>query len=163
MPRELLYLMTFGAADRRLIMDMPALREAMQWATPAKWVGELELWRRSEQERISAKLRNQSPDGAGMRAQAVDDLAEAAAVIAGLENGRKMTLFSKVCAIGKYAANGVLTENEVRGAFMSAARANGSLQKHGKAISVTIRNALNLSSNDPLPLLARKYQTGANG
>ena len=163
MPRKLLYLKTFNANERRLIMDTPKLKEAMKWANPAEWISELEAWRHAEQERISAKLRNQAPDGEGMRRQATNDLAEAAAEVAGLEDGRRTKLFSTVCAVGKYVAHGVLTESEFRCAFMDAAGANGSLRKYRVAdISNAIRNALTASSNDPLPLLARKYLTGGN-
>lgn len=160
MPRDLCYLMTFGQKDRRLIMDTAELKNAMRLATPAQWLSELQAFYDRQRERIAERMKYQAADAKGMRAQALNDLHIAAAECAGLRDGRRNKLYSLACSVGKYVANGVLTDNEFRMTFMDAVRTNGALQEHGiQWATTTLRNALNRSQADALPPLAREFRS----
>jgi hypothetical protein len=158
-PRALLYLATFNAKERALIKETPALHKALKTALPEQWASVLQDWRQSEAERIS-NLLSAIDDEDGMRRQALHDLHVVAAEFAALSDGRRQKLYSLACRIARYVVHGKLTDDEFRSALMNAARANGSLMKHGPAWAVTtIRNAIVCASNDPLPPLARVFRT----
>ncbi len=157
-PRGLLYLATFKARDRRLIAETPALREQVRDTESSAWPGILSDWCAAETAKIAARTPC-SGDADGYRVQALSDLAAAAAEFTALSDGRRTGLFQIACRVAKYANHGLLTEQELRSAFMDAARTNGALAKHGAPWAVTaIRSALNTSRNDTLPPLARAFR-----
>ena len=158
-PRGLLYLATFKGRDRRLISENPALREQVRTTEPSAWSGIISNWYAAEAAEILARAPT-CVDADGYRAQALSDLASAAAEFAVLGDGRRTGLFQIACKVTKYVHHGYLTEQELRSAFMDAARANGALAKHGAPWAVTsIRSALNASRSDTLPPLARQFRT----
>ena len=100
----------------------------------------------------------------GMRAQALSDIREAAGAYAELIDGRRSQLYGMVCRIGKYVANGIVTEAELRAMSHEAAEANGGISKHGRGwANATITSALRSSRSDALPLLARRFRSKGGG
>ena len=157
MPRELLYMMTFSGRERALLETYPELTAAIHEAGPERWTAILQNWRERE---AANKVTFDDSDGDGMRRQALHDLKTIAIEFAGLVDGRRQKLFSLACGVARYVHHGFLSENEFRASLMDAARANGSLAKHGAPWAVcTIRNAINRASRDPLPPLARAFRS----
>ena len=159
LPRELLYLMTFSVRERRWIDATPSLKTAVSDSTPERWASILAGWRDREAV-LKVATAPDDIDDDGMRRQALHDLHAIAVEFAGLSDGRRQKLFSLACRVARYVHHGFLSDIEFRGTLMDAARANGSLAKHGAPWAVsTIRNAINRASRDPLPPLARAFRT----
>jgi len=156
-PSELLFLMSFSARERAFIDATPDLKAQMSSGAPEGWSSIFDQWRDQE----AAKIAPQDvDDDEGMRRQALHDLRAVAAEFASLTDGRRQKLFTLACKVGKYVAHGVLTDMEFRSALLEAARANGSLAKHGAPwVVTTIRNAINRASGDSLPPLARAFRS----
>jgi hypothetical protein len=159
MPRELLYLMTFNSRERTLITETAILTEAIKEASPDRWDSILRTWRVDEAKRLAERCQPMD-DEEGMRRQALHDLHAIAVEFASLTDGRRQRLFSLACRVARYVVHGKLSEIEFRGTLMDAARANGSLVKHGPVWAVsTIRNAINCAGKDPLPPLSRAFRS----
>lgn len=158
-PRGLLYLATFNGSERRMIAETPVLREQVRTTEPSAWPGILTEYYAAEATKAAARTPCRG-DADGYRAQALSDLAAVAAEFSALSDGRRTGLFQIACKVTRYAHHGFLTEQELRSAFMDAARNNGALAKHGAAWALAaIRSALNTSRNDALPPLARAFRT----
>jgi hypothetical protein len=160
-PLELVYLATFSARERALIAGTAGLREMICAAGSHKWADVMKRWRDAE----AAKLRQHVgpfPDKKGYRAQALSDLQRAACTYASLSDGRRSRLYNIACGVTKYFHHGYLSEQEIRSAFLDAARANGALGKYGLVwADATLRSAFSRARNDALPRLAREFR--ANG
>ena len=160
MPRDLLYLMTFSARERATIMQTPQLATAIRNSGPTQWWNEMQAWREAERARIASRFLSSDDDDDGMRRQALHDLQAITVEFAALTDGRRQKLFSLACRVARYVVHGKLSEIEFRSALMDAARANGSLVKHGTVWAITtIRNAINQASRDPLPPLSRAFRS----
>jgi hypothetical protein len=158
-PRGLTYFATFKDRDRRLIAENPALRERVRTSEPSAWPGILADWYAAEAAKTVARIPCNA-DAEGYRAQALSDLAAAAAEFAALSDGRRTGLFQIACRVGKYVAHVHLSDAEFRAAFMEAARTNGALQKHGPQWAVkALRSALDKSRTDTRPPLARAFRS----
>lgn len=156
----LLYLATFGAAERALINSNSELRAAIKKAEPSAWAAILDQHRIAEQQAVCARTAHIQDDDDGMRRQALCDLEVAARHYAGLTDGRRTGLFVAVCRVAKYVSHGHLSEPEIVAAFTDAARANGALQKQGmRWAEATIRSAIVRGRNDALPPLARTFRS----
>lgn len=102
-------------------------------------------------------------DADGMRRQALHDLQSAVDEYASLTDGRRVGLFRLACRVGKYVANGVITEHEFTAAFLDAAHHNGAIHAHGLGWAhATLASALRAAQADPLPPLARAFRTEAH-
>lgn len=158
--RGLLYLATFGRTERAEINGNSELKAAIKQAEPSAWVSILDRHRASQRAAILARTAHLAPDDDGMRRQALSDLDTASQRYATLTDGRRSELFRLVCTIAKYVVHDVLTEPEVRAAFLAAAAANGATAKHGlRWAEHTITRALAKGRNDPLPPLARQFRS----
>jgi hypothetical protein len=92
----------------------------------------------------------------GYRRQALADLHELTLSVSNLTDSHHTAPFSIACRIGKYCAHGVLNDDEIEGALMSASAANGALSKYAvKDLRAQSRNGLRRAAKDPLPPLAR--------
>ena len=160
-PRGLLYIATFGRADRAMISAQPDLRDAIRNADPGDWLSIIEQHRAAQRVALAARVAQLPRDDEGMRAQALHDLSEAARTYARLQDDRRNGLFSAAARLARYVTHGVLSEAEVRSALRVAAAANGALGEHGaRWADRCISRAFRLGQNDPLPPLARRFKTG---
>jgi hypothetical protein len=163
-PRALVYLAMFNASERAEIAGNPDLKAELKAAEPGTWAAIMERHRKAQRAGLEARTAHLSPDADAMRRQALHDLQAAAASYAALTDGRRLGLFIHACRVARYVQHGLLTEIEFRGAFMDAARTNGALAKHGVQWAVTtIRRAITMAQNDPLPPLANRFRTDRGG
>ena len=163
-PSALLYFATFNISEREEIAANSNLCAAIKVATAADWTSILERHRKEKTDAIRARMASEAPDLDGMRAQALSDIREAAGAYAELTDGRRSQLYGMVCRIGKYVANGIVTEVELRAMFHEAAEANGAISKHGRGwANATITSALRASRSDALPPLARRFRSNGGG
>lgn len=161
-PRDLVYLATFNARERRSIIEAPALRDMIHSANPSEWTGILERWRDNQAAKLGKGF-GKCNDKRGYRAQALHDLNSAAGTYAALTDGRRTGLFNAACRVAKYIHQGHLTSQEFRAAFLDAARANGALAKHGQTWADTVLNsAIARAGNDAVPHLAREFRTNGD-
>ena len=157
-PLDLLLAATLSARDRALIAQEPDLRWEIRNSDPSEWGKHVQRYRASQRSEIPVVV---TEDASGMRRQAAHDLHEATTAYGALSDGRRNELFRQVCLLAKYVVNGVLTADELRAAFLSAAELNGALARHGaRWFEDTIGRGLELGRNDKLPPLARRFRSG---
>lgn len=159
-PRRLMYLATFNSSERRRISSSNELKNAITAENSAKWIDIISGSRAAGRQAAAARG-DQVPDKAGMRDQAHFDLIEASRRYARLADGRRNELFRIAAALGRYVANGVLSEAELYQTLSDAATENGALPDHGwDWFNDCVQRALSLAQNDPLPPLARQFRRG---
>lgn len=160
MPRELLFLATFNASERRLIAETPALSD-LRRSPATQWAGMLQDWRNAEAKAAADRSQRWAGDDDGMRRQARADLQAVAREIATLTDGRRHKLFGLACRVGKYVNHKQLSEGEFLATLQQATAENGALTKYGPTwVAHTLRSAIIKSRGDQLPPLARAFRTG---
>jgi hypothetical protein len=159
-PRGLLFLATFGSADRKAIQNATELQQAIDKAKPSEWPAIIERHRAATSKAIALQSQAAPADTEGMRAQAVSKLRHETSAYAALTDGRRNALFKAGCRLATYVTNNVLSEAELREALHEAAVANGAIEKHGEAwFEGCIIGSLDKGKDDQLPPLGRRFRT----
>lgn len=155
-PVRLLWLASLSRTDRSRIAADPELMAALRSAEPS-------AWREILNANLAATRVNLPPLSADasepIRRQALHDLDAERYRLSRLTDGRRNAIFESAARLARYAANEVLSRQEIESGLIEAWQASGADKKHGMDYPCgAITRALDKGRNDPLPPLARCFR-----